>query len=581
MIMKLVTCFKNRNLLLGNSVALSLLFLMWCTPGKFPVVHPVVDETNDVLSKTKAQEYFVLARDYERRGLNQSAERHYEMAYELDPGDSVLKEQLIQKYLENGKYAQALLLIKKDKTNDDLNREEKRTVAAIYLKMGEYEKAIDLFESVSEKTEEDVYSLGLIYESMGNISKALENYTLFFEKNPEAIQMGFKIGKLLVSEKRYGDAESLFIHMKEKNSDNPDIYTNLGIVKLYTGDTTGGVICFDTALTKDSLNEDALRNRAQVYINRNSYAEAVACYEKLFQNSSYGEVYGRTLALLYYYNKQYGKSEELLNNLIANAIDDYELHYYLGLVYAACNKNSEARIEFEKSLSLRAEFDDAWRELCYVAIRENNLNEALNVVKRYTDIFGNSAAAWRLRGYVCTLRKEYTGAVESLKSALKIDTANTQLWFELGSALERGGNINAAADAFRIVLKHSPGNPAASNYLGYMWAEKGMYLDSSAVLLQTALKNDVNNGAYLDSYAWIFYQKGNVDSAEVYIKKALLRINDDPVVYSHLGDILYKKGDLTGAVEALRKSLDLKCEYPDQIRSKIMEIELLIKSDGK
>lgn len=570
----------KKHLLLSTTVS-AILFLSSCTPGKFPVVHPVTDDSGQTVSKAKAQEYFVRARDYERRGLQQSAERYYEMAYEMESSSTVLKQQLIRKYLENDKYAQALLLIKKDRSNEELNRDEKRTVATIYLKMGEYTKAIDLFESIPDKTEEEVYSLGLIYESMGNIPRALENYTIFYNKNPGTLQMGFKIGKLLLGTKRYAEAESHFLQMKKADGDSPDIFTNLGITRLFSGDTAGGLLYFDSALTIDTVFEEALRTRAQIFINKNSYNEAVSCYEKLYQNSSFGEVYGRTLGLLYYYNKQYDKAEALLNVLLTKAIDDYELHYYLGLVYAASGKNDGARIEFEKSISLRNEFDDAWKELCYVAIREKKLDEAVKVARRYTDIYGNSPAAWRLQGYVHSLKKEYSGAVDALKRALKLDSSNVQLWFELGSALERSGKVDAAADAFHEVLKHSPGNAAASNYLGYMWAEKGMHLDSSESLLKTALKQDSNNGAYLDSYAWIFYQKGNIDSAEFYIRKAVARIDDDPVIYSHLGDILLKKEDFVGALEAYKKAVELKCENQDAIRLKIIEIKRLLKSDGQ
>ncbi len=570
----------NKQRILFSTTICAIIFLSSCTPGNFPVVHPVTDGSEQIISKAKAQEHFVRARDYERRGLQQSAERYYEMAYEMEPSSDVLKQQLIRKYLENGKYAQALLLIKKDRSNEELNRDEKRTVATIYLKMGEYTKAIDLFESIPDKTEEEVYSLGLIYESMGNIPRALENYLIFYDKNPGTLQMGFKIGKLLLGAKQYTKAESLFLQMKKTNGESPDIFTNLGITRLFSGDTAGGGLYLDSALAIDTVFEEALRTRAQIFINRNSYSEAVSCYEKLYQNSSFGEVYGRTLGLLYYYSKQYDKAETLLNTLLTSAIDDYELHYYLGLVYAASGKNDGARIEFEKTISLKNEFDDAWKELCYVAIREKNLDEAVKVARRYTDIYGNSPAAWRLQGYVYSLKKEYPGAVDALKNALKLDSSNVQLWFELGSALERSGRIDDAADAFHVVLKHNPGNAAASNYLGYMWAEKGMHLDSSASLLKNALKQDSNNGAFLDSYAWVFYQMGNIDSAEVYIRKAVARIDDDPVLFSHLGDILFKKGDFTGALEAYKKAVELKCENQDATRLKIIELERLLKSGG-
>jgi uncharacterized protein HemY len=73
---------------------------------------------------------------------------------------------------------------------------------------------------------------------------------------------------------------------------------------------------------------------------------------------------------------------------------------------------------------------------------------------------------------------------------------------------------------------------------------------------------------------------GNIDSAEVYIRKAVARIDDDPVLFSHLGDILFKKGDFTGALEAYKKAVELKCENQDATRLKIIELERLLKSGG-
>jgi predicted TPR repeat methyltransferase len=73
----------------------------------------------------------------------------------------------------------------------------------------------------------------------------------------------------------------------------------------------------------------------------------------------------------------------------------------------------------------------------------------------------------------------------------------------------------------------------------------------------------------------VFYKKGDVDSAYAYILKAIAQIHDDGTVYSHLGDILQKKGDRKAALDAYKKSLaiDPESEEVKSVREKIRIIE--------
>ena len=100
------------------------------------------------------------------------------------------------------------------------------------------------------------------------------------------------------------------------------------------------------------------------------------------------------------------------------------------------------------------------------------------------------------------------------------------------------------------------------------------------VLLQNALSKEPQNGAFLDSYAWIFYQKGDLDSAYFYIRKAAEKITDDPIIFSHLGDIYFKKGELKSALDAYNKSLEFKPEDIESIQEKISTIEELLRQSG-
>lgn len=562
-------------------IFLSLLTITGCVSHSFSVVRPSLEIPSEQVSIARAQEYFIQARDFERRGQDFTAIRYYEMAYELDPNSIILRNEVIRKYIETEKYTQALVLAKGNKNNNDLDRDTKRIVSTIYLKMGKLEKSAEVLRSITQKSEDEIYSLGLIYESMGKIDDALDYYLQFYAMQTDAYQIGFKIGKLLISQKRFSGADSLFESMKEKMGETPEILVMMGTSKIYNRDTTAGIQLFQSALTIDSLHEDALRSIAQVYMSRNDFQNAINCYQKLYKSTAYGQIYAKTLALLYYYNKQYEDSEVLLKSMLETQIDDYEIHYYLGLVFSAQKKYDLAQNELEKVLYLKDDFTDAWKELCYIQIRQKDYDAAMMVADRFLAKLSNETMAWQLQGMIFNLKKQYDNAIPSLQKSIMLDSSNAFSWFELGSSFERIKAIDSAVTAFKMVLKLHPHDPAASNYLGYMWAEKAINLDSARVLLQTALKQEPDNGAYLDSYAWIFFQKNDYDSAYFYIQKAVEKIKDDPTIYNHLGDILEKKGDLKAAVEAYKKSLELEYEIPEEIEQKISEIELFLKQNEK
>lgn len=536
-------------------------------------------ELKTVVDKESAERYFIMARDYERRGIIDMAEHYYELAYNFDPNSELLRDELVRRYIESEKTSKALILIKGQRTNQDLLLKEKRQVVSIYVKMGEFEKAAEVLELIEDRNDEEVYTLGLIYESLGKKDEALKNYMLYYRKNA-SVQIGYKIGKLLIASKRFTEAESLYTSMISGTDPKPDIFVMIGGLKVVQKDTAEGLRYFKKALELDSLNEDALRSAAQIYLSRNDYPNAIVNYEKLYNENELGEVYGRTLAIIYFYNKQFDKAESLLSDLLKDGMDDYELHYYLGLVFMGQKKNDLAMIEFEKTLSIRNTFDDAWKEMCYLAIRDKKYDEALQIAKRYQRNISDKSVPLKLLGHVYMVRKEYTNAIESFQKALTFDSTDMYSYFELGSAFERTKKYSEAAEAFGRVLAAKPDEPATCNYLGYMWAERGENLDSAKILISKALKEDPGNGAYLDSYAWVHFQMGDIDSALFYIEKAVKIVGDDPVVYIHLGEIYLKKKEYAKAIAAFRKCLEFEPDDPDSIRKKILDTEPLINKSG-
>ncbi len=94
------------------------------------------------------------------------------------------------------------------------------------------------------------------------------------------------------------------------------------------------------------------------------------------------------------------------------------------------------------------------------------------------------------------------------------------------------------------------------NYLGYMWADKGIKLPDALKMIRKAVDAEPWNGAYLDSLGWVYFKMGEYELAEDNLRLAVDRDQADPTVHMHLGDLYEKTGRIRLAAAQWELSLD-------------------------
>ena len=96
-----------------------------------------------------------------------------------------------------------------------------------------------------------------------------------------------------------------------------------------------------------------------------------------------------------------------------------------------------------------------------------------------------------------------------------------------------------------------------NNYAYYLSVER-RDLDKAEEMSYKTVKAEPNNATYLDTYAWILFEKGNYAEARLYIDDAMK--NDgaqSDVVVEHCGDIYYMTGDVDGALKYWNQALEM------------------------
>jgi len=172
--------------------------------------------------------------------------------------------------------------------------------------------------------------------------------------------------------------------------------------------------------------------------------------------------------------------------------------------------------------------------------------------------------------------ERYEEAIPYLERVVEQDPESIVTLFALGAAQERSGRVESAVATFERLLELAPGYAPALNYLGYTWAERGEQLERALEMTRRAVSLEPNNGAYVDSLGWVYFQLGRYQEAREHLEWAVRLVPDDPTLREHLGDLYVALQDVERARASYRQALDLgieEIEQVDQLRRKLETLE--------
>ncbi len=457
-----------------------------------------------------------------------------------------------------------------------------------YLNILEYEK----HESVhSYYIEQSHYYLGHIYYKDDDLQSSEYHFTEAFKTNPENNSTLYILAALNMETYDLDDARRYLKLYHKKYPDNIKVNSYLGRV-LYMLDDPSDLVYLRTAgksktmegyIAKSLYLERLQQDKESLPILKNVMKRDPSLITPHIATGRIALRNGhKKTALTNFFTAGVLFNRVGLNQLAQRylrkslSINDTipEIFFYLGKSYEENQQYSMAIINYKKTYEMKPS-NDLLLHIGYLYSLDKNYTAAIEHIDMAISNDPGNPQHYFFKGLIYSDKKEYEMAEKMLLQAIDLNGKNESYYFYLATVQDQQKKLEKTIDSLKMAIKYNPKSARAYNYLGYLYADHNMKLGESIDLINKALEIEPENGAYLDSLGWAYYRQGKYKDSLDKLLKAEIQLKkdneEDPVVLDHIGDVYQKLGNIQKAIEYWERALKLK-DSPE-IRQKIKEIK--------
>ncbi len=495
------------------------------------------------------------------------------------------------------------------------DREAALSLGQIYLSQGQASEAADLFYDLVARRAGDRTAISFLIEALQRSNRAdeLEQVLVdYLDQDPEFLKVRMLLSRLQSERGDHDSAAATLGGVGGDDAHSPEIRRQLAL-ELYRGGELDRALAMVEEILDLHPEETQIRYlKAMIFKDQGRLSEAESEVASLASDEPENLQYQMALAHL---RERQGRSKEAAAGLAraASALDErgrlakaQTARLELAAIGMRAGDWQTVMVATRDLLADEGEVGAEARLLRGEALlRLDRLDEALDLLaevdaesslggraaaKRAEILFsaGRDAEAERslaqltgdgdqesllLAAEVYQRAERHGEAIPVLLRAREDLPDSLQVLFWLGAAYERTGQLPKAEGEFRRLLSLDPEFAPALNYLGYMWTEQGQNLNEALEMVNRAVELDPDNGAYIDSLGWAYFQLGRYEEAQDHLERAAELIPNDAVIVEHLGDLHQAVGDFDRAREYYRRAVDLEGENLEQVRRKLQELD--------
>ena len=491
---------------------------------------------------------FATGVSYELSDQSELAIKEFYKAALADPANEALAIDLSIRFLKTKEPDKAIELLSKSASLPQASGKVFSLLAQAYISTGETNRAIAASRSAIKKEPATIFG----YQVLADIF-------LKQGKTEEVI-------KLLGSASRQTNADAMFL------VGLGELHAKLFRTQPKEADAVKarGLEALNRAANLKPTNPNIRQKMAELFNQLGDSKRASELYLELLEEFRdlplMRDALREKLANIYLQGRDKGKAAEQLEAIVRESPTRYpEAWYYLGVLAADAKNLDKAAEYYNRALVVNPEMEQAYYDLAGVQLSRNQAGEALKTLGKARAKFSDSFTVEFFTGLAFAQMKSFPDAIrhftasEMIGNSTDTNRLNHLFYFQLGTAFERNKDYAQAEKYFEKSLKLSPDFAEGLNYLGFMWADRGVNLEKSRVMLEKAVKLEPKNAAFVDSLGWVLFKLNQLESAlENLLRAAELSEEPDAAIYDHLGDVYLSLKQTDKAIAAWRKSLSLE-----------------------
>jgi tetratricopeptide (TPR) repeat protein len=289
---------------------------------------------------------------------------------------------------------------------------------------------------------------------------------------------------------------------------------------------------------------------------------------------------------------------EIYQKLENSYPDLAQIPVLLGSLLFQQNQPNAARAEFDKALRIQPNYVPAIEQLVQLDLAQKQYTAALECVQQLVVRDPNLAVSQLLLGTTLAAGGDTAQAESALNKAIKLQPDSqaaylllAQLYVQAGQsqkaleqlqvALDKDPNdetammlkalidtsqkdFEGARDAYEKVLVIAPDNGMALNNLACIYADNLNELDEAYPLARRAREVIPSDPSIADTLGWILYRRGEYTPALLALRESAAKLTSVPEVQFHLGMACYMAGYDSDAITAFQRALQLNGDFPEK-----------------
>jgi tetratricopeptide (TPR) repeat protein len=516
--------------------------------------------------QASAQYYFLVAENLSLEGDLSKAAELYELAYNLD--------------------ANAHLAAKLIATNAALGKDVKASAHKMVLL---YPKSARL---------RHLYALILAQGS--DFTLAINELKMGMELDPNEAANYVTLIELYVGLGRMEEAKKVALELSQRRPFDAVAWQWLAQIAVRLDKKEDALRASEQLYGIDSRSPESIVIHAFCLEMNGQRQQAVALYEKLYRMDPQNP---QIIDKLIHTYRLMGRLDESLAILsdIADEQPNPALEVQRVILMWELGQNDEAAKALEKAVSLHpqheplkmlqalslervgdkdgaanayqqiSEASDFWprAQLRLAVIFADEAQKSIQILENVVRAGKGDEDTYFLLGSLYRQVKNPKNAVKLYQNAYKAFPNQVEFLFMQAVALESFAPLKDIEKVLEALIAKNPKHAAGLNFLGYLYAEKNIHLDKAHELISRALKIKPKDPYYLDSLAWVYFQKNDYNRALELIDEALAESQkDEAVLFEHKAEILLKQGDTSGAKIYIEKAFSSTMEERDEERIK-------------